>query len=355
MSTTLADLAKLVHGRLCGDGSLVITSAATLSVAQAGEITLVDHASKSVELAESTASAAIVSADVEVGDKTAIVVEDVHAAFALVVTHFRPRRKQRRVGVCEGAWVHPSAQLAEDVDVYPGAQIGEDVVIGRGSTIHAGVQIMSGCVLGEQVTLFPNVVLYDDTTLGDRTLVHAGAVIGSFGFGYKQVDDKHVLCAQLGFVEIGADVEIGAGTTIDRGSYGPTSIGQGTKMDNLVQIGHNCRIGRHNLICSQVGIAGSTTTGDYVVMAGQAGVRDHVHIGKGAVLGAKAGVTNSVEEGAIMYGAPATTMRVKKLQIAAVSKLPEMRRQFRVMQRQLAKMEERLADSDHDSSNDQAA
>ena len=156
---------------------------------------------------------------------------------------------------------------------------------------------MAGSQIGQDVTIFPNAVLYEDTVVGPRCVIHANAVLGAYGFGYGFADGRHVLSAQLGNVVLGADVEIGAGTTIDRGTYGPTVIGEGTKIDDLVMVAHNCRIGRHNMLCSQVGIAGSTTTGDYVVMAGQVGVRDHVHIGTGAVLGAMAGVTNDVPDG----------------------------------------------------------
>ena len=147
-----------------------------------------------------------------------------------------------------------------------------------------------------------------------------------------------MLSAQLGNVVLGADVEIGAGTTIDRGTYGPTIIGEGTKIDDLVMVAHNCRIGRHNMLCSQVGIAGSTTTGDYVVMAGQVGVRDHVHIGTGAVLGAKAGVTNDVPAGHRMIGIPATPEREQKIKQAALSKLPELRRQVKKLQNAVDKL-----------------
>jgi UDP-3-O-[3-hydroxymyristoyl] glucosamine N-acyltransferase len=152
-----------------------------------------------------------------------------------------------------------------------------------------------------------------------------------------------VLTSQLGYVEIGHDVEIGAGTTIDRGTYGATRIGDGTKIDNQVQIAHNCSIGRHNLLCSQVGIAGSTSTGDYVVMGGQAGIRDHVHIGTGAVLSAMAGVSNDVPDGAVMMGIPATPIREQKLKLAALAKLAEMRKEFKALSQTVAILEKQAA------------
>jgi UDP-3-O-[3-hydroxymyristoyl] glucosamine N-acyltransferase len=247
------------------------------------------------------------------------------------------------------------AQLAPDVDVHPLALIGDDVVIGAGSTIHSGARIMAGCVIGSNVTIFPNVVLYEETRIGDRSILHAGAVIGAYGFGYSENEGRHELSSQLGNVEIGSDVEIGACATIDRGTYGSTFIGAGTKIDNLVQIGHNCRLGEHNLICSQVGIAGSTTTGDNVVMAGQVGVRDNVHIGTGAVLCSKAGIPNDVAEGQVMLGAPATPIREQKIQMVVISKLPEMRRQFRAMQRQFAEFMEQAEDNSHKDRGEQAA
>lgn len=339
MTITLAELAELVGGQRHGPDSLTLTGAARLDLAGPTEISLADHADRSREVAESESAAVIVSPDVDFGEKPAIVVDDVHAAFTTAVLHFRPQPKARRMGVSPSAMVSPAANLADDVEVHPGAHIGDDVVIGRGSTIHAGVCLMSGCVLGDQVTVFPNAVLYENTRVGNRCLIHAGAIIGAYGFGYNTVNGQHQISAQLGFVEIGNDVEIGAGATVDRGTYGPTVIGNGTKVDNLVMIAHNCRLGRHNLICSQVGVAGSTTTGDYVVMAGQVGVRDHVEIGDRAVLCSKAGVSNDVPPDAVMLGQPATLIRQQKLQMAAVSKLPDMRRQFRQLQREIAKLQ----------------
>jgi len=172
------------------------------------------------------------------------------------------------------------------------------------------------------VTIFPGAVLYENTVVGARSTIHAAAVLGAYGFGYDHVDGRFRLTAQLGNVIVGADVEIGAGTTIDRGTYGPTVIGDGTKIDDQVMIAHNCRLGRHNMLCSQVGIAGSSTTGDYVVLAGQVGVRDHVHVGSGAIVGAKGGIVNDVPEGSRYIGIPATPEREQKLKQAALSKLP---------------------------------
>ena len=263
----------------------------------------------------------------------AIQVADVPQAFAAIVRHFHPTRVAVRGGIHPGACVHPTAKIADDVEIGPGVMIGEEVVIGQGSTIHSGAQILADCCLSENVTIFSNVVLYERTFIGPRVIVHAGAILGAYGFGYKLVNGRHQLSAQLGHVEIGADVEIGACTTIDRGTYGPTVIGEGTKIDNLVMIAHNCRVGKHNLICSQVGIAGSTSTGDYVVMAGQVGVRDHVHIGNRAVLGAKAGVAADVPDDVSMLGAPAKPIREEKVLFASIAKLPEMRKQLKELKR----------------------
>lgn len=332
MQATLAQLAALVDGHLIGDGDVVIHDAAPLQDAGPGHVTLVDGDEKNHNLAGCRAAAAIAPRSFVPCGLPAIQVDDVHRAFALVIRHFRPQRPRRRIGVSPLAVVSPTARLEDDVDVHPLATIGDDVTIGAGTTIHSGVQILAGSRIGPGTTIFPNAVLYENTVVGPRCTIHAGAVLGAYGFGYAMVEGRHELSPQLGNVVLGADVEIGAGTTIDRGTYGPTVIGEGTKIDDLVMVAHNCRIGRHNMLCSQVGIAGSTTTGDYVVMAGQVGVRDHVRIGHRAVLGAMAGVINDVPDGSRMIGIPATPERDQKVKQAAFSKLPEMRRQLKQLQ-----------------------
>lgn len=355
MPTTLATLAQLVSGQLHGVGTLPIEGYATLDVAHQGQITLVDNSERVSMFHYSPASAAIVPNDFPVETKPTIAVDDVHAAFAKIVTHFRPPRVHTSCGISPEAWISPTAQLAADVEVQPGATIGDDVVVGQGTVIHSGARIMAGCVIGRNTTIYPNVVLYEDTCVGSRVILHAGAVLGAYGFGYREVEGIHKIASQLGNVVIEDDVEIGACATIDRGTYGTTTIGAGTKIDNLVQIAHNCRLGKSNLICSQVGIAGSSTTGDRVVMAGQVGVRDHVHIGEGSVLCSMAGVSNSVPAGEIMLGQPATPLRRQKLQLASIAKLPEMRKEFRDLQQQVVKLREELKQSTQQTANDHAA
>jgi UDP-3-O-[3-hydroxymyristoyl] glucosamine N-acyltransferase len=270
-------------------------------------------------------------------------VDDAEEAFARVVSHFRPPVSRPFVGVSPLAVVRRTARLEHGVSIYPGAYVGDEVCIGRGSTIYPNAVILERCQLGRDVTVFPGAVLYENTVVGDRSILHAGAVIGAYGFGYRTRGGRHVLSAQLGNVEIGADVEIGANTTVDRGTYGPTTIGDGTKLDNQVMIGHNCRIGPHNLLCSQVGIAGSSTTGAYVVMGGQAGVSDHVVVGDQASLAAKCGLKDDVPGGQMWVGIPARPVREQMIQFAMLAKLPEMRKQLARLQQRLQELEARTA------------
>lgn len=342
-SASLADLAALVGGRVEGPAEIssdgtTIWGAAPLREAETGQITLVDKAERAETLHQSRAAAAVVPEGFPVGSLPVIVVADPHAAFAKIVSFFRPGRVRVRQGIHPTAVIAQSARVGSDVEIGPYVTIGEEVEIGEGTTIHAGVRIMDGVKIGPQVVIFPNVILYENTIIGPRCIIHAGAVIGAYGFGYVCQAGQYGLMAQLGNVVLGADVEIGACTTIDRGTYSSTVIGDGTKIDNLVMIAHNCRLGRHNMICAQVGIAGSTVTGDYVVMAGQVGVKDHVQIGEGAVLGAMAGVIADVPPKARMVGIPATPEREQRVKQVAWMKLPEMRHEFKKLQATVAQL-----------------
>lgn len=343
MQLTLKEAAELVGGTHVGSDQIIIRGTGTVSSARQGEITFADSQQILSRMEHSPAEVVLVPRDLIPTDRAYIQVDEVRDGFAKLVTHFRPQRTFARIGVSPGAHVSETARIADDVDIYPGAVIGDDVEIGPGTTIHGNVTIMAGCQISENVTIFPGAVLYEDTIVGARCILHANCVVGAYGFGYDTAaDGTHQLGAQYGYVELEADVELGSATTVDRGSYGATTIGTGTKIDNQVQIAHNCRIGRHNVLCAQVGIAGSTTTGDYVVMAGQVGIPDHCHIGDQVTIGAKSGVMRDVPNGQTMLGIPATPERQQMQLLAAVQRLPEMRKQVRAMQRVVDAHEEQL-------------
>ena len=335
MNMHLGDIATLVGGNLHGDPALQITGAAILRDAGEGDITLADR-THVAQLADCRASAVLVPPGLFPDGKSFVTVSDVHASFAKIVEQFRPATQNHRNGVSVAAHVGKTAHIGQHVVVHAGAFIGEHVTIGPGVIIHPGVRVLDGCRIGENSILFPNVVLYENTTIGKNVTVHAGTVIGAYGFGYSSVDGRHERGAQLGHVEIGDDVEIGANCTIDRGTYGATVIGTGTKIDNLVMIAHNCRIGRHNLICAQVGIAGSSTTEDHVVLAGQVGVRDHVHIASRVMVGAQAGVMHDITNPGSWIGSPAKPDREFLVEIAALAKLPALRKEFAALRKQVA-------------------
>ena len=331
--TTLQHLAELVNGELIGDPSQKVSDAATLDTATSSDISFADNPKLLDKVQSCSVGAVVVSLDFPNSNKPCIVVENPRESFSKIVRFFRPPRERQRTGISKSAVVSESAIIGEDVTIHPGAQIGDDVILARGCTVHSNVCIMAGCRIDEDATLFPNVVLYENSIVGKRVILHSGAIIGAYGFGYDTVQGRHVISEQLGYVEIEDDVEIGACTTIDRGTYGRTLIGEGTKIDNQVMIAHNCQIGKHNLICSQVGIAGSSATGDYVVMAGQVGVPDHCRIGHRAILGAKSGIMRDVPDDTTVLGIPATPERDQMTKLASIQKLPEMRKQLRRLQR----------------------
>lgn len=328
MTVTVRQLADWVRGEVLGDGDLPIADARPLGHARPGDITLVD-AKHLGAWHTCPAAAAVAPASVPVNGRPLIRVADPLMAFAGIVQRLRGRPPAPAGVVDPTAHVHPTAKLAPGVSVGPFAVVGEGTEVGPGTVLHAGAVVGRGCKLGAGVTLYPRVVLYDDCVLGDRVTVHANAVIGADGFGYRFQNGRHEKVPQLGWVEIEADVEVGAGATIDRGTFGPTRIGAGTKIDNLVMVGHNCQIGRHNVLAAQVGIAGSSTTGDYVVMAGQSGLADHLTIGERAVIAAGTGVIANVPAGARMLGYPARPEGHQKRVWVTQDHLPEMRKDLK--------------------------
>ena len=340
VNVTVRQLAELVQGTVEGDGELVIHAARPLHEAQSGHITFLDNARHLAKLQASRASAAIVHADTPRGDLTVIRSADPMTAFILIAQRLHGRPLPAPSGIDARAAVDPSVCIGVDPSIAAFASIGAGSTVGARCRIHSGVAIGRDCVLGDDVVLYPNVVLYDGTILGDRTIIHANAVIGADGFGYRFQEGRHAKVPQLGNVEVGADVEIGACTAIDRGTFGSTQIGSGTKIDNLVQVAHNCRIGQHVILAGQVAIAGSCTIDDYSVLAGQVGIADHVHIGAGSVLGAKSGVMRDLPPGSRMSGAPARPDRENMRIFAALEDLPQMLKDMRRVKKQLGMNDE---------------
>jgi UDP-3-O-[3-hydroxymyristoyl] glucosamine N-acyltransferase len=339
---TLEELAALVRGRVVGDGSVPIRSARPVSEAGPGDITFIENDRYARMLRTSPASAAIVGPHfkpaVGATELPVIEVADPIAAFVEVRKHLVGDQRPRWTGTHPMAYVDPTAKVGADTAVYPFAYVGEEAEIGDGCTLHPGAVVGARCKLGRDVIIHPNAVLYEGVVLGDRVEVHAGTVLGGDGFGYRLVEGRHVKVPQTGTVEVGDDVEIGANCTVDRATFEATRIGEGSKIDNLVMIGHNNQIGRHNLLCGQVGMAGSCKTGDYVVMAGQAGIKDGTEIGDRVTVGAQAGVHRNVPAGQQVLGSPAIPVREQRRIFQMIARLPDMHRQLRELSAQLAKL-----------------
>ena len=236
-------------------------------------------------------------------------------------------------GVSNQAFVHPEAELADGVTVYPFAFVGARAKIGPGSTLFPGVYVGEDCVVGQGATIYPNAVLMAGTVLGENVIIHAGAVLGSDGYGYAQSPAGHVKVPQVGNVVIGNTVEIGANTAIDRAALESTKVGDGTKIDNLVQVAHNVEMGRHCLIISQVGIAGSTRLGNGVVLAGQAGLRDNITLGDGVQVAAQSGVGQDLPPGYIAGGSPSMDAPTYLKVSLILPKLPELMRRVKRLEK----------------------
>lgn len=339
MNVSVRQMAEWVRGEVVGDGEVAVSAARPLSDAGPGDITYVDGTRNLPSLYRSGASAAVVPLSIPANGKPLIRVSDPLSAFATIILHLRGEtgagEEQRPGRIDPTACIHPTAVLGPDVTVGPYCVIEEGAALGARCHLHAGVKIGPRCRLGDDVELHPNVVLYRDCVLGNRIRIYANSVIGAEGFGYRTVNGRHEKLPQLGSVDIGDDVEIGACSSIDRGTFGVTRIGEGTKIDNHVQVGHNAQIGRHNLFAAQVGIAGSVSTGDYVFLGGQSGVSDHIVVGEHTAVGAQCGVIKDALPGSRLLGYPARPDR-QFLRITFLEdKLPDLARDVKRIKKAL--------------------
>ncbi|HZR17602.1 MAG TPA: UDP-3-O-(3-hydroxymyristoyl)glucosamine N-acyltransferase [Verrucomicrobiae bacterium] len=335
MPLTAAEIAKHLGGEVIGDPALLLKGFAPADRAQPGDLTFAENESYFARAEQSAAAAIIVDGAFTSTRKVLLRVPNARIAFAKVLPLFFPEP-------AFAAGIHPTAVVASTAAVDPSAHIGPYCVVGEGvrvgprSVLQGGNFVGQQCVLGEEVRLFPNVTLYPCSELGNRVRIHSGTVVGSDGFGYVQDEGIHRKVPQIGCVIIRDDVEIGANVTIDRGALGPTVIGRGTKIDNLVQIAHNVTIGEHCLVVSQAGIAGSSKLGNFVVLAGQVGIAGHLKIGNHVSVAAQSGVMRSIPDGEKWLWSPAQPDRQAKRQMIALQQLPDLLRRFNELEKALA-------------------
>ncbi len=339
-SLTTGQIAELVNADLQGRDDVVIVRLSGLHEAVAGDLCFIRSSEFADQWKNSNASAALVTRDVEVTprpDTTLLIVDDADRAMIMLLDRVAATQTKIQVGVHPTAIVDPSAVIAPD------AYIGPHCVIGAGVTIAAGAQLMSRvcvgneCTIGEATVFHPGVVLYDRTVIGERCLLHGNVVIGADGFGFRPDPSGTGLIKvpHIGHVDIGDDVEIGAGSCVDRGKFGATTIGTGTKIDNLVQIGHNCAIGAHCVICGHSGIGGSTTLGGGVTLGGKVGLPDNLTVGAGATLGGGSLAHEDIPPGEVWIGVPAQRARDAMACHAVFRKLPQLSRTVKKLAKQL--------------------
>lgn len=342
-ASQLAELCRqtLPEAILEGDGTNVITGVNALESAAANELSFVANRKAAGTAAASKAGCLLVPTGFEnpVG-RTLIRVQDPRAAFARLVTLLYPAR-QSPPGVHSSACVDSTATVGQGVSVGPHVSIGARTTIGNGCWLGAGCAIGEDVVIGERSVVHPNVTIYDHVRIGSRALLHAGCVLGADGFGFAFTGERYEKFPQIGTVEIGDDVEIGANACIDRAALGVTRIGDGVKIDNMVHVAHNCDIGRHVVIAAQTGFSGGVVVGDYAIIGGQVGVGDKARIESKAVVGSGAGILTSkiVHAGQPVWGTPARPLREHLLQLASLARLPEMRTKLQAMEERLEELE----------------
>ena len=326
----LADLAVRIGARLVGDGEVVVTGISPIEEAGPGQVTFLSNP-KYVRYAKDSKASAIIAREVVPGAQPAFLLSDnPYFAFACAVEVFHPPARPAP-GVSDKAVVEPSARLGRDVAVSPCVVIQEGAEVGDRTVLFPGVCVGKWVSIGPDCLVYPNVVLYHGVKVGSRVILHAGCVIGSDGFGFAPTPDGYRKIPQVGTVEIEDDVEIGANTTIDRATLGVTRVSRGTKLDNLVQVGHNVVIGRDTVIAALVGIGGSTRIGSRVMIGGQAGLAGHLEVEDGIMLGAKCGVPDTLHasESRTWSGVPAMPHPTWLRMAALLPKLPELFRRVK--------------------------
>lgn len=344
MTLTIQELAQLCDASpQRGDASRPVHAAADIMSAEAGQVTVLSDNKYKQYLKDSRASACFISNHFKVeevpADMTLLLCQDPEMSFLKAVGVLHPEEKIDKQ-ISPHAVIAEHVILGNNLHIGPFSTMGQHCSIGDDSEIYASVHIGNNVKIGKHCKIYPNVVIYDNTVIGDHVIIHSGAIIAADGFGYKYRDNQHIKVPHVGNVVIADHVEIGANTCIDRGALGSTTIGAGSKIDNLVQLGHNNKVGRNVIICGQSGISGSCTIEDGAILAGSSGIADHVKIGQQAVVMARSGVSQDIKAGSQVWGSPAKDRKVAWKELAALSKLPDLIKKFKELQEKVAKLEQ---------------
>lgn len=338
MSATLQQLAELIGAELQGDPELEIRRVFPIDQAEEGDITFVANPKYLSKLSDCKASAVIVAPGVELPGGNLLVSANPYLAFAKILTYLQGPKAGRN-GIMAGAQVADSAQLAESVTVFPGAVVGENVKIAAGTVLHPGVVIYADVEIGADCLLHAGAIVREGCRLGNRVILQPSAVIGADGFGFAPDGSSYYKIPQVGIVVLEDDVEIGACSCVDRAALGETRIGRGTKLDNLVQIGHNAEVGEDTIIVSQVGVAGSSKIGNHCTFGGQSAVAGHVSVGDNVTIGARGGVSGNVAPNQLLTGVPLQPHKEWLKMTMSLPKVPEMRKELQQLKKRLAQLE----------------
>jgi UDP-3-O-[3-hydroxymyristoyl] glucosamine N-acyltransferase len=342
-SKTLKELADHLGGTVQGDETVRVSGLAPLETAGPDRISFLANPRYAAKVAETRAGAVLMAPGGEGYGRNVIEVANPYLGFAKLLTLFYTS-PHPPLGVLPGAYVGNGVAVGEGISIYPGASVGNNVTIGNRTVIHAGAVVYEGVTIGDDCVIHANSVIRERCHLGNRCVIQPGAVIGSDGFGYAPDGRSYYRIPQIGIVVLEDDVEIGANTAIDRAALEVTLIKRGTKIDNLVQIAHNCQIGQDCMIVSQVGISGSTKVGDHVTLAGQVGIAGHLSIGDNVMVGAKSGVPNSLAANAGYSGIPAQPHKEWLKSMAVVAHLPALKKTVTTLEKRIAELEARLTE-----------
>lgn len=345
MPISLKELADYCDARIVGgDSSATIYSVGDITSAQKGQVTQLINSRYTHHIKNSSASACIIAENFAVDDvpegMALLICADPEISFIKAIELLHPDRVYSR-RIAPQAVLEENVSLGNDVYIGPYAVISENASISDDCEILAGVYVGKNVKIGKNCRIYPFAVIYDNVEIGNNVIIHSGAIIGADGFGYKFRNNQHIKVPQVGNVIIEDNVEIGANSCIDRGALGSTIIGAGSKIDNLVQVGHNNKVGKHVIMCGQVGVSGSCNIEDYAILAGSAGIADHVTIGQGAVIMARSGVAGDVKPGTQMFGSPAKEKRTAYREQVAISKLPELLKTVKLLEEKIETLEKK--------------